>query len=856
MEGVISALVWHAWKRICSNRRPVAVVIGLALALALAGAPAAAANAGDPLSYYGGPVVHAATGVIVDWGQDVSPIYTDPTAGDPGLLNYFASTSGSTGDTGGVLAQYMDQYGNAAPDVTFGGQYQITPSVTSNTIDDHQIQTELVAQIQSGALPAPVGSKGLGSVYIMVFPPADTECLDGGDTECSGTYFCAYHGDARMPDGTAVLYEVIPDTTAGVESQDCGPSGSPLANQTSLISHEWSEAITDPLVGEATSGDASPLAWYDDNCSSVEPVCGEIGDKCNQQQGLSGGWTVQLEWSNLESACELGEPSYSGPNASFRANSSTYVGRALSLDASSTTDPAADQTSMAYNGTPYSVSPGISSYAWNWGDGSGTDAGATASHTFSAAGLYQVSMTATDNLGFTSTVTHPVVVWSDSTPIRPDVTTSPATAIDDQSATLAGSVDPHGQPLIYSFAYGTSPDDLGRETASTDVGTEAGPDAPDPVGTLLSGLSPSTTYYYELDVEVGGQIYPAGNVESFTTAAPPQNQSSGGGGSSGGGAGEGTTTGSTPPPTDQNPPAPAPAPAPAAPELPSVATGAATGRTGSSATVAGGVDPDGLPTRYLVEFGKTTAYGHSSAGASAGAGRSSVSVLATISGLRPRTLYHYRLVAINAAGTAVGADRTFRTSAAPPPPPRFSFLAPSRLTLAQALAGKLHVVLRCSTACTARFAVTIVLPGVERLQAIAVTLARGSGRTPGAGSRRVTLRFTGGLRPALRQRPRVEARDIGLRGARVERSERAAGRAADARPVAVSPRDRQPSARGTGSRQSEDFEAADPAFDSDFESELLALDDPESDESELELEDELSLLSPLSLFSRARLRVP
>jgi len=73
-------------------------------------------------------------------------------------------------------------------------------------------------------------------------------------------------------------------------------------------------------------------------------------------------------------------------------------------------------------------------------------------------------------------------------------------------------------------------------------------------------------------------------------------------------------------------------------------------------------------------------------------------VSAPLTGLRPRTVYHYRLVAINAAGTAIGADRTFKTPAAPPPPPRFSFLAPSPITLARALAGKLHVTLRFTAA--------------------------------------------------------------------------------------------------------------------------------------------------------------
>ena len=39
---------------------------------------------------------------------------------------------------------------------------------------------------------------------------------------------------------------------------------------------------------------------------------------------------------------------------------------------------------------------------------------------------------------------------------------------------------------------------------------------------------------------------------------------------------------------------------------------------------------------------------------------------AFLSGLAPATTYHFRVVAINAAGTTLGADRTFTTSTAPP----------------------------------------------------------------------------------------------------------------------------------------------------------------------------------------------
>jgi hypothetical protein len=322
--------------------------------------------------------------------------------------------------------------------------------------------------------------------------------------------------------------------------------------------------------------------------------------------------------------------------------------------------------------------------------------------------------------------------------VAPDVTTTGTSAITADGANLAGTVDGQSQPFVYSFAYGTSPDSLDQSTTSTDVAPSAGTS---PVGSALTGLTASTTYYYRLDVNIAGQTY-SGDVASFTTAPAPQSQSPGSG------------TPQTPPatpvtPPAQSPPAPKPAPGPSAARLPTAATGGTVAVTGWSATVAGGVEPNGLATTYLVEYGRSTAYGHSSPIASAGAGQADVAVRATLTGLRPRTVYHYRLVAINAAGTAVGADRTVRTAPAPPPPPHFSFSAPSRVTLAHALAGKLRVQFHCSAACTAHFSVTLVIPGLKRLQAIPVTLARGSAHTRHAGQGRATLRFNATIRAAI-----------------------------------------------------------------------------------------------------------
>jgi PKD domain len=755
--------------------KPVAatLVVWVAVLLALAAAPAARADLGDPLDYYGGPVVHSDTGVVVAWGSSINPMFTNSTSGDPGLIKSFVAANASPGDIGGVLAQYANTAyvdngstvgsqtfkgsgqtipsGNANPSVAYGGEYQITPSVTSTTIYDSQIQSELVAQIRAGHLPTPQGRAGLGTVYLVLFPAGDTECIKNadGNTLCSGTGFCAYHGDARMPNGTIALYEVLPDDTTGPMSTNCGPSSSALANETSYASHEWSESITDPLVAEAAY--APPLAWYDNNnCQNPTAVCGEIGDKCNQQQAENGGFTIQLEWSNLDMACEDTESSYSQPTASFASASSAVVGQPVSFDGTGSSDPPQDQTSASYNGTAYSISSGIAGYSWDWGDGStGPDSGATATHTFGASGQYQVSLTVTDDLGFMSTVTRAVVV-SSVHPSNPVATTGAASGIDDAGATLNGTVDTGGQPVSYAYLFGTSADNLNQSTIPVQL-------APAPAGTLqqapatLSGLIPSTTYYYKLVASVGGQSYPDSHgPQSFTTTAMPAS---------------GTAT-TPPPPTPTTPVAPPPPTStPAARRLPSAATGGVSGLASSKATVSGSVGPDGNPTTYLVEFGTSTAYGHSSPSSSAGAGTSSVSVSATLTGLRPRTIYHYRLVATNAAGTSVGADRTFKTPAAPPPPPRFSFQAPGRMTVAALIAGKLRVSFHCRSACTAHFAVTVALSGIQRLSAIPVTLARGTGHLGRAGSGHATLLFTCASRATLARVGKLVISGYAVRGA-------------------------------------------------------------------------------------------
>lgn len=90
------------------------------------------------------------------------------------------------------------------------------------------------------------------------------------------------------------------------------------------------------------------------------------------------------------------------PKAAFAA---TPTGLDVALDASGSSDS---------DGT-------IASYAWDFGDGTPAGQGATATHTYAAAGDYTVKLTVTDNAGATATTTKTVTLTKPVTPVDPPV---------------------------------------------------------------------------------------------------------------------------------------------------------------------------------------------------------------------------------------------------------------------------------------------------------------------------------------------------------------------------------------------------------------------------------------------------
>jgi len=111
-----------------------------------------------------------------------------------------------------------------------------------------------------------------------------------------------------------------------------------------------------------------------------------------------------------------------------------------------------------------------------------------------------------------------VTVTASSTVNAPATATAVATAVTAIAATLAGTVNPNGSDTHTWFLWGTSSSLSGAtQTAMQDLGSTAGNQA---VSASISGLAPSTTYYYQA-VAQNSLGTTSGAIFSFATDPAP-----------------------------------------------------------------------------------------------------------------------------------------------------------------------------------------------------------------------------------------------------------------------------------------------------------------------------------------------
>jgi hypothetical protein len=96
-------------------------------------------------------------------------------------------------------------------------------------------------------------------------------------------------------------------------------------------------------------------------------------------------------------------------------------------------------------------------------------------------------------------------------------------------------------------------------------------------------------------------------------------------------------------------------------ELPTAVTGDPSEIGSTEATLTGTVNPNGQPTEYHFEYGKTQSYGTTTQGGSAGSGTGDLAVDELITNLDFGSEYHYRIVAQSGGPPVAGSDVQFTT---------------------------------------------------------------------------------------------------------------------------------------------------------------------------------------------------
>ena len=338
-----------------------------------------AAHAPFPqVAYQGGGVVTAPKLVTVTFPGDTMATQ---------LQSFGASIATSTW-WNAVRAGYCESDGGpCVGDGPPGVSVALTTAPATSYTDSSQggpstLQTWILAQITSGALPKPDANAITNTIYLLYFPTTTTIVLDGTN---SCTDFDGYHGSLTY--GTQQLvYAVINECPLGPPPPPGAPTNTLLQETTVTSAHEIAEAATDPsnlAFGYYLDfSDPSTWGWADVQGG------GEVADLCvdvfylNQDETPVGPFTAQRIWSNAHAAAggDPCNPLLSPGEVYFNAapKESVFVvpvGKSVTFEVQAfSTGPMGDWTLSAQDWSPYTNNPYLT---FSIAGGQVTDAGPT-----------------------------------------------------------------------------------------------------------------------------------------------------------------------------------------------------------------------------------------------------------------------------------------------------------------------------------------------------------------------------------------------------------------------------------------------------------------------------------------------
>lgn len=245
----------------CGEAAVDAPELKIAIAPAIGAAPAAPAappvaelvSSGNGIDYHGGPVMGGTVNIYYIWYGN----WSGNSA--PQILGDWASNIGNS-PIYRINSSYGDNGQNVSGQTRFAGSTSVGYTHGNHPVNG-DVRSIVDDAISSGSLPADPNA-----VYFVL----TSSDVDEGSGFCS--QYCGWHSYANR-NGSAVKFSFVGDSARCNGS--CGSAASPNGNASadamaSIIYHELSEAVTDPLIN----------AWFDGSGA-------ENGDKCAWKFGTT-----------------------------------------------------------------------------------------------------------------------------------------------------------------------------------------------------------------------------------------------------------------------------------------------------------------------------------------------------------------------------------------------------------------------------------------------------------------------------------------------------------------------------------------------------------------------------------------